>query len=113
MDTQRDANGDLQWGPNFPTGNTLGDFVHSEKECVYPLGPRRARVNTCSHSSGPNCKKNRTATGRGSYSADGSVEARDARWIATQGADYLKYDAVCGGNYGMPPLNGSFSIMDW
>lgn len=30
MDTQRDANGDLQWGPNFPTGHTLGDFVHSK-----------------------------------------------------------------------------------
>ena len=30
MDTKRDANGDLQWGPNFPTGNTLGEFVHSK-----------------------------------------------------------------------------------
>ena len=30
MDTERDANGDLQWGPNFPTGSSLGEFIHSK-----------------------------------------------------------------------------------
>ena len=52
-------------------------------------------------------------TPQGSYSTDGSVEKRDALWIAKQGADYLKYDGVCGGDYEMPPLNGSFDILDW
>lgn len=27
------------------------------------------------------------------------------------GADYLKYDAVCGGDYNMPPLNGTFRLV--
>ena len=119
---------------------------------------------------------NRSATGWGSYSPDGSVEERDAAWIAEQGADYLKcaaalplllslivciylrlalsascfclppslppsfslsplpprkrrrfgpclrcllrrvwgrYDAVCGGDFGAPPLNTSFGVLDW
>ena len=31
MSTERDANGDLQWDPvAFPTGHTLGDYVHSK-----------------------------------------------------------------------------------
>ena len=30
MDTERDTDGNLQWGPNFPTGNTLGDYIHSK-----------------------------------------------------------------------------------
>jgi hypothetical protein len=33
--------------------------------------------------------------------------------VAPTGADYLKYDAVCGGDYGMPPLNASFDVLDW
>ena len=116
MDTERDANGDLQWGSNFPTGNTLGDYVHSKgfKFGMYlSAGPKTCSLNTCSHSHDPTCKANRTATGWGSYSEDGSVERRDAAWIAKQGADYLKYDAVCGGDYGAPPLNTSFGILDW
>ena len=48
-------------------------------------------ASRCSHSKDPHCERNRTATGWGSYSADGSVERRDAAWIAKQGADYLKY----------------------
>ena len=58
----------------------------------------------------PECVVNRTATGWGSYSPDGSVEERDAAWIAKQGADYLKYDAVCGGDFGAtsyPALHGA------
>ena len=62
-------------------------------------GPKTCSLNTCSHSSDPECVVNRTATGWGSYSDDGSVEMRDAKWIAKQGADYLKYDGVCGGDY--------------
>ena len=77
-------------------------------------GPKTCSLNTCSHSKDPkNCKVNHTATGWGSYSVDGSVEERDAKWIAKQGADYLKYDGVCGGDFGMPPLNGSFDILDY
>jgi hypothetical protein len=41
----------------------------------------------------------RRGGGGGRYSADGSVEERDAAWIAKQGADYLKHDGVCGGDY--------------
>eukprot|EP00041_Stephanoeca_diplocostata_P027984 m.780967 g.780967 ORF g.780967 m.780967 type:complete len:319 (+) comp23285_c2_seq17:67-1023(+) len=103
MDTKRDEQGNLQWGPNFPTGNTLGDYVHSKgfKFGMYlSAGPK-----TCSLRD-PN---NHSATGWGSY----GYEAQDALWIAKQGADYLKYDGVCGGDYNMPPLNGSFSMLDW
>lgn len=25
----------------------------------------------------------------------------------------MQYDAVCGGDYNAPPLNVSFSLMDW
>eukprot|EP00040_Diaphanoeca_grandis_P015286 m.77804 g.77804 ORF g.77804 m.77804 type:complete len:439 (+) comp25055_c0_seq1:96-1412(+) len=103
MDTKRDANGDLQWGPNFPTGSTLGDYIHSKgfKFGMYlSAGPK-----TCSLRD-PN---NRSATGWGSYGNEG----RDAMWIAKQGADYLKYDAVCGGDYNAPPLNTSFDVMNW
>jgi hypothetical protein len=117
MSTERDANGDLQWDPvAFPTGHMLGAYVHSKgfKFGMYlSSGPKTCSLNTCSHSSDPECVVNRSATGWGSYSADGSVEARDATWIAKQGADYLKYDAVCGGDYGAPPLNSSFGILDW
>ena len=115
MDTERDANGDLQWGPNFPTGDTLGEFIHSKgfKFGMYlSAGPKTCSLNTCSHSSDPECVVNRTATGWGSYSDDGSVEMRDAKWIAKQGADYLKYDGVCGGDFGAPPLNASFGILE-
>ena len=76
-------------------------------------GPKTCSLNTCSHSPDPECVVNRTATGWGSYSPDGSVEERDAKWIAKQGADYLKYDAVCGGDYGAPALNSSYGILDW
>ena len=76
-------------------------------------GPKTCSLNTCSHSSDPECVVNHTATGWGSYSPDGTTELRDAAWIARQGADYLKYDGVCGGDYGAPPLNGSFGILDW
>ena len=49
MDTERDVNGDLQWGPNFPTGNTLGDYVHSKgfKFGMYlSAGPKTCSLNT-------------------------------------------------------------------
>lgn len=72
-------------------------------------GPKTCSLNTCSHSKDPGCTVNRSATGWGSY----GHEERDARWIAAQGADYLKYDGVCGGDYNMPPLNGSFGVLEW
>jgi hypothetical protein len=50
MDTKRDANGDLQWGPNFPTGHTLGDFIHSKgfKFGVRPSEPAPLRCQPAS-----------------------------------------------------------------
>ena len=35
MDTERDANGDLQWGPNFPTGSSLGDRERGHETKTY------------------------------------------------------------------------------
>lgn len=61
MATERDGNGDLQWGANFPTGHTLGDYVHSKgfKFGMY----LSAGVKTCSLRD----PTNRTAVGWGSY----------------------------------------------
>ena len=130
--------------PHWDLPHWVRRYVHSKgfKFGMYlSSGPKTCSLNTCSHSPDPECVVNRTATGWGSYSADGSVEAQDAAWIAKQGettlehqlsfdsvctarcrrlkenactgADYLKYDAVCGGDFGAPPLNASFGVLNW
>ena len=87
MSTKRDGNGDLQWADTFPTGSTLGEYVHSKgfKFGMY----LSAGTKTCSLHD----PKNRSATGWGSY----GYEEQDAAWIAKQGADYLKYVRVLAG----------------
>jgi len=103
MATERDGNGDLQWGANFPTGHTLGDYVHSKgfKFGMY----LSAGVKTCSLRD----PTNRTAVGWGSY----GHEEQDAVWIAKQGADYLKYDGVCAVPASPSGYNRSFQTLDW
>mgnify|MGYP001987518584 CR=1 FL=1 len=70
-DTERDAKGDLQWGPNFPTGDTLGEFIHTHSDVKFPAGGGK-KIYSCNEGNSPNwdlpildyinwCKENKYA----------------------------------------------------
>jgi hypothetical protein len=66
-------------------GDRWGDGAHDHLVHLIQLsirylsaGPKTCSLNTCSHSTDPECVVNRTATGWGSYASSGPTPARHA-----------------------------------